>query len=88
MLQGKQLHRAGLQLFASSGSAIRLGVYRHDLVRAVDQSLQMGGRKGRGTSKDDFQGLHEGIRYRGWWHLSGTVLGDSLRFVRLFLYVP
>ncbi len=61
MLQRQLLDRAGHQLLSTTGRAIGLGVHGDDLVRAVEQGLEVFGGKFRGAGEDDAQWLSHGV---------------------------
>ncbi|MNT49060.1 hypothetical protein D3C72_1858870 [compost metagenome] len=60
VLQSKLLDRARHQFLPATGRTIRLGVDRDDLVRAVEQGLEVFGGEFRGAGKDNAQWLSHG----------------------------
>ncbi|RMU78088.1 hypothetical protein ALP24_05654 [Pseudomonas syringae pv. aptata] len=61
VLQRQLLDRAGHQLLSTTGRAIGLGVHGNDLVRAVEQGLEVFGGEFRGAGEDDAQWLSHGV---------------------------
>jgi hypothetical protein len=75
------LDRTWHQLLATAGRAVRLGVDRHDLVRAVEQGLEVFGGEFWGAGKDDAHGVlaskEKGLPEQAFWKVGIRLAGGA-----------
>ena len=64
VLHGELFDRAGHQLLAAPGRAVRLGIDRNDRFARIEQGLQVLGGEFRSAGENDAQGLGHGDSLR------------------------